>query len=115
MNKARFEGRNEYTSDALGDPPDWMQDTPTYKPRAAWRLFEVEVPWLRQRDRGLVEMACTVRGKLIAGIEPPGVQALQLLRMCLSQMGATPSDATKVGAPKSDDDKKDDDDILSQP
>jgi hypothetical protein len=37
-----------------------------------------------------------------------GVQALNLLRQCLGQMGATPADATKVTLPNNDEEDEDD-------
>ena len=64
---------------------------------AAWALFAKEVPWLNASHRGLVEIAATVRGRLMAG-EDVGVQALNLLRQALGQMGATPADASKASA-----------------
>ncbi|ACI93256.1 conserved hypothetical protein [Afipia carboxidovorans OM5] len=61
----------------------------------AWRTFEAEAPWLNYSHRGLVEIASVVRARLASG-EEVGVQAMSLLRLCLSSMGATPADASKV-------------------
>lgn len=99
--KARVEGRhiknpqryrsNEPTADAIGDPPKWL----TEPQAAAWSEFAGELPWLNRSHRGLVEIASVVRSRLQSG-EEVGTKALSLLRLCLSSMGATPGDASKV-------------------
>lgn len=101
MARARTEGRhiknpqrykrNEPTADAIGDPPAWLNDSQ----RAAWREFAGELPWLNRSHRALVEIACVTRARLQSGAEV-GTKALSLLRLCLSSMGATPADASKV-------------------
>jgi hypothetical protein len=88
----RHRNRNEPTSAPLGRPPKWMNEAQ----RDAWRTFEAEAPWLNYSHRGLVEIASTVRARLALGEEVGGVQALSLLRLCLSSMGATPVDASKI-------------------
>lgn len=103
-NPQRFKNRKEpHCADVLGDPPDWMGG----EQRLAWRTFQKEIPWLNASHRGVVEIATIIRARLMAG-EECGVQALNLLRQCLGQMGATPSDASKVTLPEDDDE----DDIL---
>lgn len=104
-NPQRFKNRKEPTSTGdLGEPPEWMGG----EQRAAWWLFQREIPWLTESHRGLVEIAVVVRARLSTG-EEVGVQALNLLRQCLGQMGATPSDASKVTLPGDDEEE---DDIL---
>ena len=104
-NPQRFKNRKEPSSPGfLGDPPDWMGG----EQRLAWRTFQTEIPWLNASHRGVVEIAVIIRARLMAG-EECGVQALNLLRQCLGQMGATPSDASKVTLP---DDDEEEDDIL---
>lgn len=101
----RFKNRKEPSAPGeLGDPPEWMGG----EQRLAWRTFQREIPWLNASHRGVVEIAVTIRARLMAG-EECGVQALNLLRQCLGQMGATPSDASKVTLP---DDDEEADDIL---
>ena len=90
-NSSRFAGRSESKAEPIGDPPSWM----TEPQRAAWNLFCGELPWLAESDRSLVEIAATVRARLLAG-EDVGLGALTLLRQCLGAMGATPADRTKV-------------------
>lgn len=65
-----------------------------------------ELPWLNQSHRTLVGMAANIQGRIMAGQEV-GVQAMNLLRQMLGQMGATPADASKV-ASGDDGDEKDD-------
>lgn len=101
----RFKNRNEPLSTGnLGNPPEWMGG----EQRVAWKIFQREIPWLNESHRGLVEIAAVIRARLASG-EEVGVQALNLLRQCLGQMGATPSDASKVTLPEDDEDT---DDIL---
>lgn len=96
-NPARFRGRNEPEGGPLGEAPTWM----TAAQRAMWNTFANELPWLNGSHRALVEIAVTVRARLVAG-EEVGVQALNLLRLTLSQMGASPVDASKVYVPVED-------------
>lgn len=105
-NKGRFEARNEpLVSDDLGDPPDWIVDGETNKAREAWQTLRKEIPWLNSSHRILVATASNILGRMIAG-QDCGVQAMNLLRQCLGQMGATPADASKAGA-KPDGESKD--------
>jgi hypothetical protein len=106
-NPQRFKNRTDAKVDGpLGNPPAWLKDTPELKARAAWKLFEKELPWLNQSHRTLVGMAANIQGRIMAG-EDVGVQKMNLLRQMLGQMGATPADASKV-AIGDDGDEKDD-------
>jgi hypothetical protein len=106
-NPQRFKNRTDAKADGpLGNPPAWLKDTPELKAKAAWKLFEKELPWLNQSHRTLVGMAANIQGRIMAGQEV-GVQAMNLLRQMLGQMGATPADASKV-ATGDDGDEKDD-------
>jgi hypothetical protein len=87
----RHRNRNEPTAAPLGKPPAWM----TKPQAAAWRTFEGEAPWLNYSHRALVEIASVVRARLASG-EEVGVQAMSLLRLCLSSMGLSPVDSSKV-------------------
>lgn len=92
-NKGRFADRAEPVIDTdLGEPPVWMKDGQ----KEAWKIISEEIPWLNNSHRALVEIASHIRGRLMAG-EDVGVQALNLLRQCLGQMGATPADSSKAG------------------
>lgn len=103
--KARFDGRNEpKVAAGIGDPPAYLQDTERSKARTAWGTFVAEIPWLNESHRSFLEIASEIRGRLMTGNEV-GVQALNLLRQCLGQMGATPADSSKVAIPDGDEDK----------
>ncbi len=105
--KTKFEDRHEpVVNDGLGDAPKWIVDTETNKARDAWETLRNDIPWLNSSHRMLVATASNILGRMIAG-QDCGVQALNLFRQCLGQMGATPADASKAGA-KPGDDKSDD-------
>jgi hypothetical protein len=53
---------------------------------------------LNKSHRSLVEIASTIRARVMSGADI-GVKALSLLRQCLGQMGATPTDSSKVTMP----------------
>lgn len=105
----RFKNRVEpKVDDGLGEPFAWVIDTEENKAREAWGVIAVTVPWLNASHRILVATASNILGRMIAGQEI-GVQATNLLRQCLGQMGATPTDASKISwAPA----EKDPDDAL---
>jgi hypothetical protein len=94
VNPGRYKRRKDPAADPLGTPPTWM----SHDQRIVWLSFKAELPWLNGSHRALVEIATVVRTRLVAG-EDVGVQALNLLRQCLGQMGATPADATKITVP----------------
>jgi hypothetical protein len=103
-NPQRFRDRKPpQAHGALGEPPDWMGG----EQRIVWKQFAAEIPWLNASHRGLVEIATTIRARLVMG-QDVGVQALGLLRQCLGQMGATPADASKVNVPDAADEDPDD-------
>src|SRR3979411_1667100 len=91
----RFRNRNEpNVVGRLGDAPTWM----SHEQKTAWETFSDDLPWLNHSHRSLVEIASTVRARVITG-EDVGVHALGILRKCLGQLGATPADASKVALP----------------
>lgn len=103
----RFKNRAEPDAKApLGKPPAWLKDTEQSKARSAWLLFEREIPWLTESHRMLVGMAANIQGRIMAG-QDVGVQAMNLLRQMLGQMGATPSDASKITVPDAGEEKDD--------
>lgn len=102
-NPGRFNSRHEPKAAALGAPPSWM----SAEQRAVWLSFAAEAPWINGSQRALLEIATVIRTRLVAG-EDVGVQALNLLRQCLGQMGATPADATKVSVPDGGDEDPED-------
>lgn len=98
-NPQRYRARREPAAAMLGGPPDWMGG----EQRIVWKQFAAELPWLNGSHRAVLEIATVIRARLVSG-EEVGVQALNLLRQCLGQMGATPADATKVSVPDEPDD-----------
>jgi|SRR5450755_3936662 hypothetical protein len=103
---ARFKNRKEPPSKGpLGKPPRWMT---TANQIEAWKTFADELPWLNQSHRALVGIASGIRAKLMSG-EDISVNGLNLLRLCLGQMGATPVDSSRLSLP--DDDDEEDDDV----
>lgn len=104
----RYRDRKEpAVKNELGPPPKWLVDTDASKAATAWKLFESELPWLNGAHRSILEIASNIRGRLVAGQEV-GVQSLTLLRQCLSTLGATPADASKVQVPDEENDEKND-------
>lgn len=99
----------------VGDPPDYIKDTPECRARSAWKEFAIECPWLTQSDRALLEAASMIRGDIMAG-QNVGVPRLTLLRGILQSLGATPADKSKVmsGAGSGDDDDGKGDDIFDE-
>lgn len=107
-NPQRFKARKEPKANGpLGAPPKWLVDTDTSKAKSAWLLFQKEIPWLTESHRMLVGMAANIQGRIMAN-QDVGVQAMNLLRQCLGQMGATPSDASKITVPEGDEEDPDD-------
>lgn len=95
---ARFEGRNEpIVTGPLGEPYSWLRETEATKEVTAWETIRTEVPWLNSSHRIHVAGICKILGRVIAG-QDVGVQALNLMRQGMGQLGATPADASKAGA-----------------
>lgn len=103
-NKGRFAGRGEpVIEDGVGAPHEWLDEWA----QKAWREIVAEIPWLNASHRGHLAIAAYVRGRMMnPQIPEVGVQALNLLRQCYGQMGATPADASKAGV-KPDGEAKD--------
>lgn len=101
----RFKGRKDPKGNGpLGAPPKWLTDTDASKAKSAWLVFQKEIPWLTESNRMLVGMAANIQGRIMAN-QDVGVQAMNLLRQCLGQMGATPSDASKITVLDDEDEK----------
>lgn len=99
--KARFADRVEpAVSAGIGEPFEWLNDNA----KQAWREIVEEVPWLNHSHRGFLAIAANIRGRMING-DDVGVQAMNLLRQCYGQMGATPADASKAGTMPGDDEE----------
>jgi phage terminase small subunit len=106
INPARFSGRNEPDAEPLGDPPDFFEPYA----QTVWFKFKREIPWLKESDRAIVQNATLLRAK-IEGDAMEGhvsIKAMAQLRICLSAMGATPADRSKItAAPSASEDPAD--------
>lgn len=87
----RHKERKEPKGSALGKPSAFLDEFGV----RAWEGFKAELPWLAESDRALVEIASSVRGRLLAG-EDVGITALSMLQSILSKMGGSPADRSKV-------------------
>jgi hypothetical protein len=85
------------TRGPIGDPPPSMPE----RLHALWyELIEhAPIDVLRSRDRLIVELAVRVLAAIRAE-ESPDPALVSQLKGCLSAMGMTPADASKVHAPK---------------
>lgn len=93
-NPQRHRPRSEPKVSELGEPSGFLDQYGI----KAWEGFRRELPWLAESDRALVEIASSVRGRLLSG-DDVGVTALSMLQSILSKMGASPADRSKVMVP----------------
>lgn len=101
----RHRGRAEpATGRPLGEAPDWFADGQA----AVWEGFKRELPWLTEADRAVVEIAATLRFQFKTNPVEFGATKLNLLRLALAQMGATPADRSKITVPDGDEQDPDD-------
>lgn len=101
-NPQRYRGRNEpLVSDPLGEAPDWLDGHAA----TAWEDFQHRLPWLNRSHRCVVEIASILQGRMARG--ELGVPGMNLLRITLGQLGATPADFAKVRWEEADDNEDD--------
>ena len=92
-NPQRHKARREpAATKALGNPPSWFDDVQA----GMWEGFKAELPWLAESDRAVMEIASVLRAQVMAQPAEIGVTKLNLLRLCLAQLGATPADRSKI-------------------
>jgi phage terminase small subunit len=104
-NPQRYRDRKEpKTTKALGQPPEWFDEAQA----SIWEGFKRELPWLTESDRSVMELASVLRAAFMASPLDMGVTKLNLLRLCLAQLGATPADRSKVGVGDGEDQDPDD-------
>lgn len=89
-NPKRHAGRADPPVKPLGDPPAKLSESE----REAWLEFAENMPWLAASDRQLVALTSLLCGLAQARDCPLGVYAQ--LRLCLSSMGGTPVDRSRV-------------------
>jgi hypothetical protein len=90
-NPGRHASRSDPKSTPLGAPSTFLD----LHGKQAWEGYRQELPWLMEADRSLVEIAASVRGRLLSG-DDVGVTALSMLQSILSKMGGSPADRSKV-------------------
>jgi len=95
----RFDERVEPPLSALGPAPNKLGPIEC----EAWKDFADEMPWLCASDRWIVAIACRLLARTHEPDCPIGI--FGQLRLCLSSMGGTPVDRSRVTW---DDDEKDD-------
>ena len=101
-----FNERRQPSVRPLGEPSDFMHGVKNSENQLkAWEAFKSELPWLNESDRALVEVACNLRARFFTG-EEVGVQAVTALRQCVSAMGGTPSDLSRVDVPNDKEESK---------
>jgi hypothetical protein len=96
---ARFKNRSEPTKQRpLGKPSAGLSERQV----EAWEAFKRELPWLMESDRTIVETASRLRADMWDS-KDINIRAMTLLRQCLSLLGATPADRTRIYAPPEED------------
>jgi hypothetical protein len=99
VNPARFKTRKEPPKQQpLGKPSRMLTD----RQAEAWEAFRKELPWLMESDRRLVEVASKLTADMWDSTDI-NIRGMTLLRQCLSLMGATPADRTRIYAPPEED------------
>jgi hypothetical protein len=99
----RHRDRTEPSSSPIGKPSLHLDEFA----KQAFEAFKREIPWLMESDRALIEVASSLRGRMIEDAAGVGVSALQALSAVLSKLGATPTDRSKISVP-ADEEEKDD-------
>jgi hypothetical protein len=98
-NPQRYRDRSAGKGGGLGNSPAYLEEAA----QIAWREFERDMPWLGASDRVVAEMAARLTGEMRT--QPDfAINRFAQLRLCLSSMGATPADRSKVGGGEEEDD-----------
>lgn len=94
-NPQRYRPRIEPTGmDPIGEPPEWLA------PGVAEQFRELtqRLPWLNASHVGITVIAAHLQARMAQGAL--GIPGMQLLRVVLNSMGATPVSAHKVSVPE---------------
>ena len=86
----RFNERVDPPVGAIGPAPKTLGPIE----RAAWNSFAIEMPWLCASDKWIVGLASRLSARTHEADCPIGIYAQ--LRLCLSSMGGTPADRSRV-------------------
>lgn len=93
-NPQRYRPRTEPTGTApIGDPPAWLAP----EIAAEFGNLTDTMPWLNASHTGITVIAAYLQARMAQGAL--GIPGMQLLRVVLNQMGATPVMAHKVAMP----------------
>jgi phage terminase small subunit len=93
-NPQRFTDRKPPKSKPLGQPPVDLDEAAV----TAWLTFAEELPWLEYADRTTLELASRLTAIMRTDfISMTGAQ-IGHLRVCLTEMGATPAARSKIKA-----------------
>lgn len=87
----RFRDRASPAVSPLGKAPSHLSG-PAKK---AWDMLASEIPWLSSADRVVVEAAAHLRARMMTEPDCP-VNVFAQLRLCMSSLGATPVDRSKI-------------------
>ncbi|MEM6413187.1 MAG: hypothetical protein AAF720_00835 [Pseudomonadota bacterium] len=98
QNPGRFKNRSKPKVRPLGAPYKRMSD----EEQEIWAEYASEFSWLNSSDRKILAIACRLTARFWNDPDMP-VAALAQLRMCLSAMGGTPSDLSKIYMPEQED------------
>jgi hypothetical protein len=93
----RYRDRKEPANKPLGEPSRTLK----LNELEVWEAFKIELPWLTEGDRSLVEQACMLRARLWAGSRD--LKVMGRLTGILQQLGATPATRSKIHVPSDDD------------
>lgn len=94
-NPARYKNETQNPGkNPIGAPPNWL----TEAQRDAWLELASDLPWLQRAHVGIVGIAATLLAKLRSNTA--SMSEMNLLRLCLGQLGATPVDAHRVAHPQ---------------
>lgn len=93
-NPQRYRPRVEPAgTEPIGDPPEWLAPDVAEQ----FRDLTERLPWLNASHTGINVIAAYLQALMAQGTL--GVPGMQLLRVTLNQMGATPVMAHKVALP----------------
>lgn len=93
-NPQRYRPRVEPAgTEPIGDPPNWLAPDVAEQ----FRDLTERQPWLNASHTGIAIIAAYLQARMAQGTL--GIPGMQLLRVTLNQMGATPVSAHKVSQP----------------
>lgn len=98
LHPGRHAARSVPEVETIGQPPKALNAAE----KTAWSEFSADMPWLGKSDRQLVGIASRLAVKVQDPRAP--LAAFTQLRLCLSSMGGTPCDRTRVAMSDDEDD-----------